>query len=439
MELACSEEYKRYFQSLEIETSKLLEIADKAKALGLDPNSSVSDEIRFSRDLADRVEYMVGPTGVAKRIRELAHMARVQLAFKIAEEIILGGFGHLEEEASAEQAVKTGVAILNEGVTAAPVQGIVKVRIKSRRDEAVRGQGSRYLSVYFAGPMRSAGGTELAVVTTLADYVRRLLGLDAFTATEEEIARFIEELRIYEREAARFQFHLADETIAKVLEHLPVQVTGIATDPVEVTSYRNIPSIETNSVRGGALRVVNDGIAGRSAKAWKAIEEMGLTGWEWLKDITREKKETDDTQSSYLQDIIGGRPVFSFPSSSQYGGRFRLRYGRSRNTGLASVGVHPATMAIVGDFIAVGTQLRLEMPGKAGIVSAVDTIEPPIVRLKDGSVVRVESVEAAVKLRGDVDRILFLGDILVAYAEFLENDKPLLPSSYVEEWWVWHL
>jgi len=105
-------------------------------------------------------------------------------------------------------------------------------------------------------------------------------------------------------------------------------------------------------------------------------------------------------------------------------------------TGLASVGVHPATMAILNDFIAVGTQLRLEMPGKAGVVSAVDTVEPPIVKLKGGSVVRVKDFEEALKLRGDVEKILFLGDLLVAYSEFVENDAPLIPSGYVEEWWA---
>ncbi|HOP09691.1 MAG TPA: DNA polymerase II large subunit, partial [Candidatus Methanofastidiosa archaeon] len=35
--------------------------------------------------------------------------------------------------------------------------------------------------------------------------------------------------------------------------------------------------------------------------------------------------------------------------------------------------------------------------------------------------------------------ILFLGDALIGYGEFLENNQPLLPSGYVEEWWVQEL
>jgi len=130
--------------------------------------------------------------------------------------------------------------------------------------------------------------------------------------------------------------------------------------------------------------------------------------------------------------VIAGRPVFSFPSRR---GGFRLRYGKARNTGLAAVGIHPATMLALQGFIAAGTQLRLELPGKGGIAVPVDGIEPPIVRLKDGSVVRV-SVENFSEIRDEIVKILFLGDILISFGDFLYNSKLLAPSGYVEEWWV---
>ncbi|RLI29452.1 MAG: DNA polymerase II large subunit [Candidatus Hecatellales archaeon] len=284
--------------------------------------------------------------------------------------------------------------------------------------------------------MRSAGGTEQALVVVLGDYVRRILGLEAWKASDDEVGRFIEELRLYEREVGRFQYHVSDETIEYVLRNLPVEVTGIKTDPVEVSTFRDIPGIETNAVRGGALRVVNDGIAGRASKVWKAVESLKLSGWDWLRNVVAGKNV--ESEAGYLQDIIAGRPVFSLPSPN-YEGRFRLRYGRARHTGLTSVGVHPATMTILEGFIAVGTQLKLELPGKGGIVSAVESIEPPLVKLRSGSVVRVETVEEASKLKGEIEKILFLGDLLVSYAEFYENDRPLVPSSFVEEWWAWEL
>src|SRR5213083_3048895 len=134
----------------------------------------------------------------------------------------------------------------------------------------------------------------------------------------------------------------------------------------------------------------------------------------------------------FMEDVVGGRPIFAFPSTP---GGFRIRYGRARNTGLASVGVHPATMEILGGFLAVGVQMRTERPGKAGIVTAVDSIEPPVVRMMDGSVVRIDNPSEARAVKDRIDRILFLGDLIVGYGEFLENNRTLVPSGFVEEWW----
>ena len=39
-------------------------------------------------------------------------------------------------------------------------------------------------------------------------------------------------------------------------------------------------------------------------------------------------------------------------------------------------------------------------------------------------------------LKAHVSEILDLGEILISYGEFLENNKPLAPASYVFEWWA---
>jgi len=418
-----SDAYKQYVGSLEIKLEHLYGVSRKAREKGLDP--AFTPECNLAKDLADLVEGLVGPKGVAESIRELStKLPREELAFKIAEEIVYGKFGHMEPEAAAEQAVRTALAILTEGLTAAPLQGVAHVKIKANKDR------TKYLAIYFAGPIRSAGGTDQALTLVIGDFVRRLLGLDRYKPTEEEIARFIEEARLYERSVSRFQYHVSDEELRKPLQWLPVEVTGTASDPVEVSSFRNLPRIETNRVRGGALRVVNDGIVGRSSKVWAIIEKLGIQGWDWLKEVHQTSNEKKS--AGFMKDIIAGRPIFSFPSRQ---GGFRLRYGRARNTGLAAVGIHPATMSVLQDFPAAGTQLRLELPGKGGIVVPVDAIELPIVRLKDGSVVRV-SVQNFSEIKNKIEKILFLGDILISFGDFLYNSKPLAPSGYVEEWWV---
>jgi len=424
-----------YTYNMEKKLIQLYEIANKARALGLDPE--IKPESNIVKDLADMVEELIGPKGVAKRIRELmVQLNRYQLAFEIADDILLAKFGVLDDQRAAEQAIKTSLAILTGGITAAPIQGISQVKIKNNSDK------TKYLAIYFAGPMRSAGGTEQALTLVLGDQIRKKLGLNRYKPVNEEVLRFIEELRVHEREVNRFQYHIPDETLENALRNLPVEVTGTETNPVEVSSFRNLPRIETNRVRGGALRVVNDGICGRARKILKIVDDLGLDGWNWLGFISSnndESKEDDDQKTNemtdfmYMEDIIAGRPIFSFPSRT---GGFRLRYGRSRNSGLSALGVHPATMRVLQNFLAVGTQLKTEKPGKGGVVMPVDSIEPPTVKLLDGSVVVLDSVEEAVKLSPNIEEILFLGDLLVGFGEFLENNKPLYPAGYVEEWWI---
>jgi DNA polymerase II large subunit len=417
-----SKDYEKYAENLEHQLKQLYEVCRRARERGLDP--SLKPECEVAKDMADLVEGLVGPKGVAERIRELSSkLSREELAFKIAEEIVYGKFGHLEPEAAAEQAVRTALAILTEGLTAAPLQGVAKVKIKDNNDR------TKYLAIYFSGPIRSAGGTDQALTLVIGDFIRRLLGLDRYKPTEEEIARFIEEIRLYERSVSRFQYHVSDEELQRALRWLPAEVTGTESDPIEVSSYRNLPRVETNRVRGGALRVVNDGIIGRASKVLVIIEKLGIQGWDWLREV---RKMSEKKSAGFMDDVVAGRPIFAFPSRR---GGFRLRYGRSRNTGLTAVGIHPATMLVLQGFIAAGTQLRLELPGKGGIAVPVDSVEPPIVKLKDGSVVRV-SVDNFGTFKDKIDKILFLGDILVSFGDFLYQGKSLSPSGYVEEWWV---
>lgn len=430
MEVTALNHHELYFQRLKNEFDKIYEIARQARAKGFDPSPEPEPLVTY--DVAERVEKAVGPVGVAARIRELANLlaSRELVALKIAEEIALGKYG-ITEERAAEQAVRTASAILDEGVTAAPIEGISSVRIRSNQD------GTKYLAVYFAGPIRSAGGTDMALILVIADYVRHQLGLGRYRATELEAKRFVEELRLYEREVARFQFKVSDEELYNAILRLPVEVNGVETDPVEVSAYRNVPRVETNRVRGGALRVVHDGLIGRSHKVLKVVDGLGIEGWSWLREIKPPVAEADEAREfMFMEDVLGGRPIFSFPQYQGGQGGFRLRYGRARNTGLAAIGFHPSTMIVLGRFIATGTQVRIEKPGKAGIAASVDSIEPPVVRLKDGSVVRLSDPHKAEALLDSIDKVLFLGDMLIGYGEFLENNRPLLPSGFVEEWWT---
>src|SRR5438093_7124722 len=91
-------------------------------------------------------------------------------------------------------------------------------------------------------------------------YMCRKVKCQPYRASEAEARRFVEELRIYERAVARFQYRNSDDALHDAMLRLPIEPNGVETDPVEVTVNRNVLRVETNRVRGGALRVVNDGL-----------------------------------------------------------------------------------------------------------------------------------------------------------------------------------
>ncbi|MGC9517629.1 MAG: DNA polymerase II large subunit [Methanomicrobiales archaeon] len=425
-----------YFERLEADADKLYEMARKAKLKGYDIDTE--PEIPRAKDLAERVDGLVGPKGIADRIKDLEkEISREEVAFQIASEIVTntevdGQPDSIEiQEKKADQALRTALAILTEGVVAAPLEGIAKVKIKQNFDK------TNYFAVYFAGPIRSAGGTASALAVLIADYIRRSIDLDSYKPTDREIERYVEEVELYESEVTNLQYSPDPDEVRLTAKNIPVEVTGEPTDHVEV-SHRDLERVETNNLRGGALLAMIEGVIQKAPKTLKYAKKVKLDGWEWLDKFSKSKKSDQDEGESvkvddkYLKDIIGGRPVLSYPSEK---GGFRLRYGRSRNSGLAAMGINPITMELL-EFLAIGTQIKIERPGKGACVVPCDTIDGPIVKLKNGNVVKISSVKEARSLKKEVDEVIFLGDILIAFGEFLRNNHIMLPSAWCEEWWI---
>jgi len=183
--------------------------------------------------------------------------------------------------------------------------------------------------------------------------------------------------------------------------------------------------------------VLSEGVALKAAKILKFAKKLNLD-WNWLEDIIKVGKSdsgenTVKVNEKYLIGAAAGRPILAYPS--RFGG-FRLRYGRSRNMGIMGKGIHPAAMELLDEFIANATQMKVERPGKAAGMAPVDTIEGPIVKLLDGSVVKVSSLEEAKRLKPSLDKILFLGDLLISIGDFRYSAHPLVPVGYCSEWWA---
>ena len=456
----------RYFERIETELSEAFEVANTARKRGGDPVPEV--EIPVAQDMADRVENILGIDGVAERVRELeGERSREEAALALVEDFVEGTVGSYETRAGKiEGAVRTAVALLTEGVVAAPIEGIDRVEILENDD------GTEFVNVYYAGPIRSAGGTAQALSVLVADYARALLDIERYQPREAEVGRYAQEVTLYD-EAVGMQYAPGETEARFIAEHVPIMLDGESTGDGEVSGFRGLDRVGTDDTRGGMCLVFGEGLALKAPKIQRYTRDLEAVAWPWLQDLIdgsyhddgsddgtdetghgadtddpaggADRDETDpeavsedggppraDHSKKFLADLIAGRPVFGHPSEP---GGFRLRYGRARNHGHATAGIHPATMHLVDDFLAAGTQVKTEHPGKAAGIVPVDTVEGPTVRLASGEVRRIDDASEALDLRNGVERILDLGEYLVNYGEFVENNHPLAPASYTVEWW----
>ena len=429
---------EEYFSSLSTDFEKAYAVAKQARGKGFDPREYV--EVIPAMDLAGRVQGLIGIEGLADLIRRKhTGQSRSALAFAVAKEICTEDtFAKYEKIRRIELAVKVGSAIFTEGVLVAPTEGISTVTSYKNAD------GTSYIAVVYAGPIRGAGGTGAALSVALADYARILLGMDAYKATKDEVERCVEEAELYHTRCARLQYRPPDEDIRTIIKNCPVCIDGVPTEQIEVGVHANMSRIGadgkqvpiTNRVRGGISLVTCEGIAQKAKKMMKETKDAGLD-WSWLagtiKEVKKDPMEKKKGVAVFLEELVAGRPVIAYPG---YMGGLRLRYGRSRFTGIAAKGFSPATMLICDNFIAVGTQLKVELPGKGCVAMPVDSIEGPFVKLRSGEALRVNSAEDALRLKSEVEEIISLGDILITYGDFKKSNTPLQPSSYVEEIWA---
>ena len=432
--VAFSEEMGEYFSSLMKENQRCYEIAEKARAKGMDPKTVV--EIPQAEDLASRVEKLLADFNVgevADDIRALTEQYgnREIVSLEIAK--LVAKRPAEKKELAVDRAIRVGLAVLTEGILVAPLEGLADTKIKTNSD------GSEYIDLMFAGPIRAAGGTAQAMSVLIADVVRQAIGIGKYIPTTQEVDRFIEEIPLY-KQCQHLQYTPTTEEIQLIVRECPICIDGEGTERTEISGFRDLPRIETNQVRGGACLVIAEGLCLKAAKIKKHVDKLKIQGWDFMdkylagKNVATDKKDevrTVKPADKYLKDLVAGRPIFGHPSRV---GAFRLRYGRGRTCGLASLAYSPATMYILDEFPALGTQLKIERPGKACVVTPCDELEGPTVLLKNGDLVQCNTAEEAKAVRPNISEITDCGEILIPFGEFCENNHFLVPCGYPIEW-----
>ncbi len=448
--IAMSKKMEEYFASLDKEVNRSYEIANKAKKNSFDPDNFV--DIPLAQNMMERVVGLISiltpqirNKGVEQRIQDLEKQyGRLdwRVALTVSLEIAQEKFCKFKDKREAmEIGIRTGLAYVTLGVVVSPLEGFSRLELKKRKD------GKEYFALFYAGPIRSAGGTAASVSVIVADYIRLKMGYNVYDATKEEISRSVSEVKDYHERVTNLQYLPSDEEVTYLASKIPVQITGDASEKFEVSNYKDLERIETNFLRNGFCLVFAECFAQKAKKVNVQLLKWGKDFFadEWFfldeflkiqaKNKAQEKTDVNvllKPDFTFIKDLVAGRPVFTHPLAK---GGFRLRYGRGRNTGLSGQAIHPSTMYILNQFIAIGTQLKVERPGKAAVVGSCDSIEGPIVKLKNGDVLILNDFDLAKKVSKDVEEIIYIGDILINYGDFLNRAHKLVPIGYNNEWW----
>lgn len=233
--VACSKAMEDYFNGLIEEADRCYAVARKARARGLDPETYV--EIPRADDLASRVEKLLEPwhvEGVAERIRELSKKHnREEVSLLVAKE--MASQPSKSREDAIDRAVRVGLAVLTEGILVAPLEGIAGAKV------GVNSDGSEYLSISFAGPIRAAGGTGQALSVLIADVVRREFGIGKYIPTDGEVQRLKEEIPLY-KQCQHLQYAPSNEEIELIVRNCPVCIDGEGTEDARSRASATCPA-----------------------------------------------------------------------------------------------------------------------------------------------------------------------------------------------------
>jgi len=367
---------------IEKHLAEIIDMAKRARLRGLDPETQ--PEVMIVRSRAELMQLLMPRlNGFGLRADELISTLGPDMAgFKIAEETMLGKFGYFSDEEKILLAIRAGLITMNQGYDDSAVFSISNVRISS--------QPQKSLIINYNSLVFKVRSLDLARSVIIADYLRRNEHLGVYKFSNEDF------INLYN---GTLKVQRITHIIREMMNHLQV---GISSDE----------SVDV------VIRVLLS-IAKHKNKLLKLARSLNLEGWSWLETLSFTRS-----------------PRYIELPLSQYGkGGFKIRYGRAHNTGFGTVGVHPATMVLLNGLIKPGSHLKINIAPWHVIVVPVDTIDGPIVELKDGSIVEIKNLNDIFRLNEQIVRILHLGDILISYNDLVSFNAKLKRAGFCNEWW----
>ncbi|MHA2297141.1 MAG: hypothetical protein ACXADA_14025 [Candidatus Hodarchaeales archaeon] len=332
------------------------------------------------------------------------------IVLKVAEKIINDDRSFPSKEERAKLAIHFAFASMT-NATVYPAEIISRVKIT--REDCLR--------IVFSNLLRMVKLDYLSALVCVIELIRSSFGLKNMYYDPELLKRLEEEIQIYDedrwRAVGNFEF----------ISYLSFEIKG---EPLQtqVTRYRNVKGTDGNSVRGGLAQFLLD-FAQKAVEIFNLARRTGLSELFWLKRQFLELPRQLEKKKVLKLPLKPAKPVFSTDRAA-----FRLRYGRTATTGFFTVGLHPAAMFFL-ESLTPGSSLITDRFENKFAVFPVAEIAGPVVTLKNGSVIRITSLEQARKKHSKVTEILHLGDLLIDPAD-LHVEGVYFQAGYTQELWL---
>lgn len=349
---------------------EVINLGEKAKKTGFDPTSFV--ESKFITSSYERISTIVGLKGIDKRLKELMKEIKdpYNLAYQIAEDVVLGRFTFLDNETSLLVAAKTAIAVLTKGMRYHYITSIKKIKLHKN------GDATTYPAIILSENSRLAPRLLIFLIVVL-DKLRKPLGIDRWkieTLPRKHVLAIVRDFYIQTKEGK-----------------VPLdEVIGILRKmPVEVIEEKNNTKVQIS--KHFSKLIIN--LPKYSSFLKKLRSSLNLEGWEWVDKLLSIKKIERSNTILVSSNALGGFRLIPNPDLP-------------KNT----VGLHPAIHILLNGKITYGTKLYIDNKGPYG-VTFLENILPPIVKLKDGT---VKMFTGGREDREQIKEILFFGDLALS-------------------------
>lgn len=399
---------RNYFES---QLHRCVSLAQEVRNLGLDPEENPEMEIINSQD--DWIKKVTGINDLDLTKIKMQETS-VETALSVIRNFIIGSYGlYPVDETTINQALRLGLALLTKTRNTAYIRF---VRIVVHEDQ----RKNEYFEVALNEMHQYVSPGRIFIAFLMIEELRKICnyGRPPATVVDSLIESLQKRMKI--RSSKKQIDAKIYEEIRYILEHINYVVT------MEANPRKYEYSTERTYNIQQLINVLRRVFLDRVSKNVILINKLRKDEWSWLQHLS----QYELGHRNHLNGVILSNPKK---------GGFVVRIGKAQNIDRNYIGIHPSVFEIFDDLLFEGCQVNVLLNNskiRNCRVVGIDTLSPPLVKLNDGSTVRLFDPTKAKELTNDIEKIISFGDMLVdstTVSGFLPTE---LSSACSDSLWI---